>query len=295
MLALKSPSTANIWAVGDVQGCYEQLDSLLEHPEIRNDPNAKIWFAGDIINRGPGSLETLERIIGLGDRAITILGNHDIHCLAVAAGFRKEHPTDTLSDILKSKRRDDYIEWLRHRPLAHHEYKHLMVHAGVLAPWSVEQTLELAEDVSKKVLKADNWHKKLASLFGNEPNRWDNNLKGEERRRVVINALTRIRMCRPDGSMDFNYKGTPWLNPLPPKAKSIPWFEMPNRKTADTTIIFGHWSALGLLIRPNLLALDTGCVWGGRLTAIRLQDRKLIQIPYVKDSADSPHNQPWAL
>lgn len=293
--SLNTLSMPNIWAVGDIQGCYDQLKSLLNHPEIKGDPNCKLWFAGDIINRGKGSLKTLKRIMELGDRAITILGNHDIHCLAVAAGFRKEHPTDTINEILKSKHRDDYIDWLRHRPLAHYDYEHLMVHAGVMQPWSAEKTMELAEEVSNKVLKDKNWRQKLADVFGNEPNYWDDSFKGAKRRRVVINSLTRMRMCQLDGSMDFNYKGAPQLHPYYDEEKILPWFELPNRQASDTTIVFGHWSTLGLLIRPHLLSLDTGCVWGGRLTAIRLNDRKLIQIPYFEDSVDKPSPKVWTL
>ena len=290
-----TPTMPNIWAVGDVQGCYDQLESLLDHPEIRDDPNCKLWFAGDIINRGKGSLKTLKRIMELGDKAITILGNHDIHCLAVAAGFRKEHHTDTISSILKSKHRNDYIEWLRHRPLALYEYDHLMVHAGVMQAWTAEKTMELAQEVCKKVLRNDNWRQKLADVFGNVPNYWDDSFKGSKRRRVVINALTRMRMCHTDGSMDFAYKGAPQLHPYQLEEKVLPWFELPDRKTAETTIIFGHWSTLGLLIRPHLLALDTGCVWGGRLTAIRLNDRKLIQIPYFEDSVEMLSPKIWTL
>ncbi len=288
-------SVPNIWAIGDIQGCYDQLNSLLNHPEIKDDPNCKLWFAGDIINRGKGSLKTLKRIMELGDKAITILGNHDIHCLAVAAGFRKEHPTDTISEILKSKHRNDYIDWLRHRPLAHYDYGHLMVHAGVMQPWSADKAIELAEEVSNKVLKDKHWHQKLSEVFGNEPNYWHDSFKGAKRRRVVINSLTRMRMCQLDGSMDFNYKGAPQLHPYYGEEKVLPWFELPNRQASDTTIVFGHWSTLGLLIRPHLLSLDTGCVWGGRLTAIRLNDRKLIQIPYFEDSVDRPSPKVWTL
>lgn len=289
------PVMPNIWAIGDVQGCYQQLESLLNHPEIRNDPNCKLWFAGDIINRGKDSLKTLKRIMDLDDRAITILGNHDIHCLAVAAGFRREHHTDTIGEILKSKNRSDYIEWLRTRPLAHYDDGHLMVHAGVMKPWTASKAMELAEEVSTKVLKSDNWPQKLASLFGNEPTYWDDSFKGSKRHRVVINALTRMRMCYLNGAMDFSYKGAPQLHPIHRNVKVLPWFELDDRKAADTTIIFGHWSTLGLLIRPRLLALDTGCVWGGRLTAMRLNDRKLIQIPYFEDSVDDLSSRIWTM
>lgn len=269
----------NIWAIGDVQGCYEQLVALLNHPEIRQDPHCKFWFAGDIINRGPGSLKTLQLIMSLGDRAITVLGNHDIHLLSVAAGIRRVQRMDTLDEILNAKHKKDYIDWLRHRPLAHFEHNHLMVHAGVMQDWTAEQTISYANEVSE-ILQSKQWRQQIIHLFGNSPNRWSPDLKGARRHRVIVNALTRMRMCRTDGTMDFNYKGSPALHPEIDQAKVLPWFELPNRKTQDTTIIFGHWSALGLLIRPHLLALDTGCVWGGRLTAIRLHDRKLIQIPY---------------
>ncbi|SUA57318.1 MULTISPECIES: symmetrical bis(5'-nucleosyl)-tetraphosphatase [Oligella] len=292
-----NPASAmpNIWAIGDVQGCYQQLESLLNHPEIRNDPNCKLWFAGDIINRGKDSLKTLKCIMDLGDRAITILGNHDIHCLAVAAGFRREHHSDTIGEILKSKNRNDYIEWLRTRPLAHYAYGHLMVHAGVMKPWTTAKALELAEEVSTKVLRSDKWQQKLAQVFGNEPNQWDDSLKGSKRQRVVINAFTRMRMCFLDGAMDFSYKGAPQLYPLHHGVKVLPWFELDQRQTTDTTIIFGHWSTLGLLIRPHLLALDTGCVWGGRLTAIRLNDRKVIQIPYTEGTVDKLGSKIWSI
>lgn len=289
------PVSPNIWVIGDVQGCYLQLESLLNHPEIRDDPDCKIWFAGDIINRGRNSLKTLKRIMDLGDRAITILGNHDIHLLAVAAGFRREHHTDTIGEILKSKRRDEYIEWIRHRPLAHYEFEHLMVHAGVMQSWTADKTIELAEEVSNKVLKADNWQQKLKTVFGNSPNYWDDSFKGSKRYRVIINALTRMRMCNLDGSMDFDYKGAPPLPPIHGKAKVLPWFELPNRQSAGTTIVFGHWSTLGLLIRPRLLALDTGCVWGGRLSAMRINDRKLIQIPYFEDSVENLSSRIWTM
>lgn len=263
----------NIWAVGDLQGCCNALDELLDQPEIKNDPTCQLWFAGDLINRGPHSLRTLRRIIELGNRAVCVLGNHDLHTLAVAAGIRRENKSDTIDEILHAKDSADLINWLRHQPLAHYEYKHLMVHAGVMAKWDIPTTLRLADEVSD-ALTSIHWKKNLQKMYGNEPTQWKESLEGAKRLRVIINAFTRIRLCTLKGHMDFASKEAPGIN-----KDLIPWFEVPKRKTIDDTIIFGHWSTLGLLLREHLIALDTGCAWGGKLTAIRLSDRKLIQIP----------------
>lgn len=262
-----------VWAIGDIQGCSDALRRLLSHPEITADANARFWVAGDLINRGPGSLDALRQIIALGDRAISILGNHDLHLLGVAAGVRKVSKSDTLDDILHAPDADALLDWLRHRPLAHFEQGHLMVHAGVASTWDVATTLALADEVSA-ALRAKSWKKNMASLFGNKPDRWSKALHGTERLRFAVNALTRVRLCNLKGRLDFDYKGT--MRTIP--AELVPWFDVPDRRTADVTIVFGHWSALGLLMRPNLLSLDTGCVWGGQLTAVRLHDRRIVQV-----------------
>lgn len=263
----------SIWMIGDVQGCCAPLEQLLSHPDISNEPEARFWFAGDLINRGPQSLASLRRIMALGDRAVSVLGNHDLHLLAVAAGVRKPGKSDTIDEILQAPDATDLIDWLRHRPLAHFEHDHLMVHAGVLAKWDVAKTLALAEEV-QTILRGSNWQKALQKMYGNEPTQWKDGHKGGKRLRVIINALTRMRLCSPRGHMEFNTKVAPGAWP----AGLVPWFDVKGRRTRDITVVFGHWSTLGLLVRPNVICLDTGCVWGGALTALRMQDRKMVQI-----------------
>ncbi len=263
----------SIWMIGDVQGCCSPLDRLLSHPDLVGDPLSRFWFAGDLVNRGPQSLDTLRRIIDLGDRATVVLGNHDLHLLATAAGVRKPSKSDTLEPILRAPDAADLINWLRARPLAHFEQNHLLVHAGTLAKWDVAKTLSLAGEV-QDALRGPNWQKALQKMYGNEPATWKEDHKGGKRMRVIINALTRMRLCTPNGHMEFATKVTPGA--WPPGL--VPWFDVPNRATRDVTTVFGHWSTLGLLQRPDVICLDTGCVWGGSLTALRLQDRKLVQV-----------------
>ena len=267
-------NSKNIWVIGDVQGCCVSLESLLDLPDIKNDPDCELWFAGDLINRGPNSLRALRLIMSLGDRAKCILGNHDLHLLAVHAGIRRENRSDTIDDILCAADVESIIDWLRHRPLAYYEDGYLMVHAGILPEWSTKKTLKLAEEIGS-ALRDKNWKKYLQKMYGNEPNKWNDDLSGAKRRRVIINALTRMRMCTPDGAMDFGSKEAPSYSK---NVNLLPWFDMPGRKTEEVTVLFGHWYTLGLMVKKNLLALDTGCVWGGKLTAIRLQDRKVLQV-----------------
>lgn len=263
----------SIWMIGDVQGCCAPLEQLLAHPDITAEPDARFWFAGDLINRGPQSLESLRRIMALGDRAVSVLGNHDLHLLGVVAGIRKPSKSDTIHDILNAPDAQALIDWLRFRPMAHFEQDHLLVHAGVLAKWDVAKTLSVADEV-QKMLRAPNWKKSLQKMYGNEPTQWKEGYKGGKRLRVIINALTRMRLCTPQGHMEFHTKVSPgaWPDGL------VPWFDVKNRRTRDITIVFGHWSTLGLLVRSDVICLDTGCVWGGNLTAVRLQDRKIVQI-----------------
>lgn len=246
---------------------------LLQHPQLAAQPNAQIWFVGDLVNRGPRSLATLRRVIELGDRAVTVLGNHDLHLLAVAAGTHAVKPTDTITDILHAPDADDLINWLRTRPLAHYAHGHLMVHAGVLPQWTVPQTRALAREV-EAVLSGDHWKRFLTQMYGNEPTQWDDTLTGVDRLRVIVNALTRMRFCTAEGVMEFDAKEG--LDSCPPGY--MPWFNAPNRQTGATPVVAGHWSALGLLLRDDVLALDTGCVWGRKLTALRLNDRRVVQI-----------------
>lgn len=237
------------------------MTTLLEQLPADTD----IRFVGDLVNRGPASLETLRIVRDLGDRAQSVLGNHDIHLLAVAAGVRKKGKSDTFDDILSAPDSDELLQWLRHRPMALQEDGFLMVHAGVLPHWSAAQVIDLAMEVEEQ-LRGPNWQDFLAGVFGNSVDRWDDSLRGIERHRVVVNALTRLRFCSAHGVMDLKTKEG--LGKAP--AGVMPWFDVPGRRTADVTIVCGHWSTLGLFMRPDLMALDTGCVWGGKLTAARL-------------------------
>jgi bis(5'-nucleosyl)-tetraphosphatase (symmetrical) len=259
------------YAIGDIQGCFASFMRLLEH--CRFDPAVdRLWLAGDLVNRGPRSLETLRFVKGLGDSAVTALGNHDLTLLLVAEGFGKRGKSDTFDDVLCAPDCDELLFWLRHQRLCHIENGHCLVHAGLLPQWTVAQAAALANEV-ETALRAEGWREFLAHLWGSEPATWRDDLTGWPRLRVIVNAMTRLRFCTPDGVMDFRAKGGP--DSAPPG--HAPWFEAPARKSAGTTLVTGHWSALGLKILPNLLALDSGCLWGGPLTAIRLEDRAIFQ------------------
>ncbi|MBB3213020.1 bis(5'-nucleosyl)-tetraphosphatase (symmetrical) [Herbaspirillum sp. Sphag1AN] len=260
------------YAIGDLQGCGQQLQNLLSLIN-QTEPNAQLLFVGDLVNRGPQSLETLRQLRALGDRAKAVLGNHDLHLLAVSQGIRKQHRTDTLDDILHAPDREELLDWVRHRPLALLEHGHLLFHAGILPEWTAEQTMALAHEV-ETVLRGPDWVEFLRHMYGNEPAHWRDDLQGHDRLRCIVNTLTRLRFCTPDGGIDFTIKEG--LEAAPPGY--VPWFDMPERKTTDVTCVFGHWASLGLTLRPNLIGLDTGCVWGGKLTAVRLEDRELLQV-----------------
>jgi len=260
------------YAIGDLQGCNGQLSQLLAAIDAQS-PDARLIFVGDIVNRGPASLATLRQVRALGARARIVLGNHDLNLLAVSCGLRKPHASDTLDDILQAEDRDALLTWLRHQPLAFAEDGKLFVHAGALPEWTIEQTVALSGEV-ERALQRDDWVDFLRNMYGNTPANWSEELEGFDRLRVIVNALTRLRYCTSDGAMDF--KTAEGIDQVPEGL--VPWFDMPNRKTRDATVVFGHWSTLGLLLRSNLLGLDTGCVWGGKLTAINLQDRSLIQV-----------------
>lgn len=270
-----APSPALPFVIGDLQGCCAPLDALLTELDRRGA--GRLWFAGDLINRGPGSLATLRTVMALGERATAVLGNHDLHLLAVAAGVRTTHRSDTLDDILHAPDRDALIDWIRHRPLAHYEDGYLLVHAGVLPQWDVARVLELAAQVQAE-LRGPDWRAFLSRMFGNHPDRWRDDLAGDDRLRITINALTRLRFCSAHGVIDFKTKEGPGTAP----AGFMPWFDVPDRKSADATVVFGHWSTLGLILRDNLIGTDTGCVWGGKLSAIGLSaapnERPVVQI-----------------
>ncbi len=264
----------SLYCIGDLQGCGAPFERLLE--TIGFSPSRDtLYLLGDLVNRGPDSLAVLRRVSQLGNAAQSLLGNHDLHLLAVAAGVKKAGRKDTLQGILDAPDRAALIDWLRHRPLAISAHGWLMVHAGVLPQWTVSQTLELASEVEGALRRSD-LHDFLTGMYGNQPDRWHDRLQGSDRLRVIVNALTRLRFCTREGVMEFNAKAGADAAP----EGFLPWFDVPARPTAGTPIVFGHWSALvsdkvaqrndfsG--VRSNTLALDTGCVWGNRLTAARL-------------------------
>jgi bis(5'-nucleosyl)-tetraphosphatase (symmetrical) len=248
------------YAIGDVQGCDEELRALLARLRFSADRD-RLWFVGDLVNRGPGSLATLRLVRSLGDNAIVVLGNHDLHLLAVALGAHRRRKSDTLDEVLAAPDRDELLEWLATRALAHAEGNDLMVHAGLVPQWTPAQTLSLAAEVAAALWRDP--RRLFEHMYGNEPDRWDDRLTGMNRLRFIINVLTRLRLCSADGRIDLSIKG----EPPPPPSPLRPWFEFEKRETRQARVIFGHWSALGLVQGPGLLGLDTGCVWGGSLTA----------------------------
>ena len=258
-----------LWVIGDVQGCLGSLQLLLDELP----PSSRLLFIGDVVNRGPQSLASLRFVKSLGSRAVTLLGNHDLHLLAVAAGIRAQHDDDTLGEILAAPDRDELLDWLRALPMALLEAGALFVHAGVLPQWSVEKTLALAGEIEAR-LRAPDYRDFLATMYGNQPAQWDDRLEGADRARCVINALTRLRFIAADGTMDFMVKeGT---TAAPPGL--MPWFDHPARATGGTPVIFGHWSTVGLLLRDDALCVDSGCLWGGNLTALGWPSRRLHQV-----------------
>lgn len=260
------------YAIGDIQGCHDELARLLD--ACRFDPaQDKVWLVGDLVNRGPDSVGVLRLVKSLGDAAVTVLGNHDLAMLAQAEGFGHSHKGDTVQSVFDAPDREDLLAWLRAQKLVHAEGAHLLVHAGLLPQWTVAQAVMLADEVHAW-LRGPHYREFLRHMFGNQPDRWDDTLTGFDRLRVITNACTRMRLCTPDGALEFKFKGE--LRNLPPG--HLPWFDLPQRASADTTIVCGHWSALGLLVRPDLIALDTGCLWGGPLTAMRLEDRQVFQV-----------------
>ena len=252
------------YLIGDLQGCDAPLGRLLER--IGFSPSRDtLYLLGDLVNRGPASAAVLRRLMGYGDAARCLLGNHDLSLLAVAHGHRAPHRNDTMDDILRAPDREAMLHWLRHRSLAIHAHGVLMVHGGVLPPWDLAQVLALAGEV-EAVLRGPDPDAFLAQMWGNRPDRWEDSLAGADRLRLIVNAFTRLRFCTPQGVMDLKASGR--IDQAP--AGMLPWFDVPGRRSADLCIAFGHWSTLGYLRRPDIIALDTGCVWGGCLSALRL-------------------------
>ncbi|TAG26301.1 MAG: symmetrical bis(5'-nucleosyl)-tetraphosphatase [Burkholderiales bacterium] len=263
-----------LYLIGDVQGCDAALGRLLG--EIDFSPSRdQLVLLGDLVNRGPDSLAVLRRLQALGDAAQCLLGNHDLHALAVACGARPAHKSDTLQELLAAPDAPELFDWLSHRELAIFRDRILMVHAGVLPQWDTAKTIALSAEIMPAIRSKDAKNF-FQSMYGNAPNAWRDDLQGAERQRVIINALTRLRFCSAEGEMEFATKEGAGAAP----EGCMPWFDVPDRATADVTIAFGHWSTLGLINRPNLIALDTGCVWGGCLSAMRVDGgrRELVQV-----------------
>lgn len=252
------------YLIGDVQGCDAPLGRLLDKAGFSPSRDT-LYLLGDLVNRGPESAAVLRRLMGYGTSAHCLLGNHDLSLLAVAHGLRAPHRNDTMDAILLAPDSAALLDWVRHRPMALHAQGLLMVHGGVLPSWDLKQTLALAGEV-EAALRGPDLAGFLATMYGNLPDHWDDRLAGADRLRVIVNALTRLRFCTPEGVMDLRTSGG--LAAAPPGY--LPWFDVPGRRTAGTCIAFGHWSTLGFLRRPDIISLDTGCVWGGCLSALRL-------------------------
>jgi len=255
------------YAIGDIQGCDDELQQLLDLLEF--DPAAdKLWLVGDLVNRGPKSLAVVRRIRALGDAAVVVLGNHDLHLLATAFAGIRHKPTDTFDDILNAPDRDELLAWLRGRPMLHHDERlgYTMVHAGLPPQWDLAIAQQCAREL-EAVLRDDAACKELfANMYGDRPKRWSDDLRGIERLRFITNCLTRLRFCRADGTLELAYKGTIAQAP----ADVLPWFRAPHRRSKGLRIVCGHWSALDYHSEDGVLSIDTGCVWGRRLCAVRL-------------------------
>ncbi len=267
-----------LYAIGDLQGCYDPFRQLLDAIDFEPDRDT-LWLTGDLVNRGPKSLKTLRFVKSLGDSVVTVLGNHDLHLLALSHGaVPLSGKFDTLAKTLSAPDIDELVEWLRHRPLAHYseEIDTLLVHAGTHPVWSVSKTLKRAAEV-EAVLRSPKSGSLLAKMYGNRPSYWSGDHKGYGRLRFIINCLTRMRMLTPDMHLNMRATGAPWRA----GKKRIAWFDFPENAWGDTRIAFGHWSQLGLIVLPELVSLDTGCVWGRQLTAVRLDTpvARVYQVP----------------
>lgn len=261
------------YAIGDVQGCYHSFQHLLRC--IRFDASRdSLWLVGDVINRGTGSLPMLRWLYEYQAAIVCVLGNHDLHVLAVAEGLAEPHRSDTVQPLLDAPDSDQLLCWLRHQRMIHFDRHHLMVHAGLLPQWDVAQAMQLGAEV-ETALRADGYRDFLAGMYGNHPASWTPALSGMDRLRLITNAMTRLRVCTAQGEMDFKFKGKLEHAPL----GYLPWFAVAGRRSRDTPVICGHWSMLGLRCSDNIFALDSGCLWGGELSALRLQDHAVFQVP----------------
>ena len=258
------------YAIGDVQGCYDELQELLRRIGF-NGSHDRLWFVGDLVNRGPKSLEVLRFVRSLGARAVTVLGNHDLHLVCQHEGIERRREDDTFGDVLAAPDARELVAWLRTRQMLHVEDRYAMVHAGLLPQWTIAQAAALGGEV-ERALAAPNYREFLANLYGSRPERWDDALGGWDRLRVIVNAMTRLRFCTREGAMELKATG------VAPPAGFLAWFEA-RAPREEPAIVCGHWSALGLKLTDRFALLDSGCVWGGALTALRLEDRWLVQVP----------------
>ena len=266
-----------IYAIGDIQGCYNPFRDLLDAIRFNPDKDT-LWLTGDLVNRGPKSLKTLRYVKKLGDSVVTVLGNHDLHLLAlVAKQVRDGGRFDSLQKILKAKDSDELLDWLRHRPLAHYDESMdtLLVHAGTHPGWTAQQTLARAAEVEAE-LTGDDYKALLGKMYGNSPADWSGGLMGYKRLRFIVNCLTRMRMMTNKMRLNMSHSGTPYRA----RKNLVPWYGFEDPAWSGTRIVFGHWSALGLVVMPDLVSLDTGCVWGRQLTAVRIDKRvpRIIQV-----------------
>jgi bis(5'-nucleosyl)-tetraphosphatase (symmetrical) len=260
------------YAIGDIQGCFKPFQQLLRQIEF-NSGRDTLWLTGDLVNRGPDSLEVLRWVYRHQDSVEVVLGNHDLHLLAVAEGFGRIHEDDTLLEILDAADGKLLLDWLRCQPLMIATEGAAMVHAGLLPEWSIDKAVRLAGEVEDE-LSGPRYRTFLSRLYGNKPTRWSDDLKGMERLRIVVNAMTRMRLVTREGEIDLSFKGEREDAP----EHLIPWFDVEGRRSAGTPIVCGHWSALGLYLTDDVLAIDTGCLWGGSLTALRLEDRQVFSV-----------------
>lgn len=261
-----------VYAIGDVQGCYAELMALLDAIQF-DAVSDQLWFTGDLVNRGPESLRVLRFVRELNERtpsvAITVLGNHDLHLLAVAEGKGQQHRSDTLQEILTAPDRGELLDWLRHQPLLHHDAALgvTLVHAGLPPQWTLAEAKQCAAEV-EEMLRGENYQEYFAHMYGNQPDHWQENLTGWDRLRFITNCFTRLRYCDAKGQLEMQDKGAPGSQ----SAGYVPWFEVDGRQTKDDKVVFGHWSTLGLYRGNNVVSLDSGCLWGEQLTAMRLDD-----------------------
>jgi bis(5'-nucleosyl)-tetraphosphatase (symmetrical) len=255
------------YAIGDVQGCFDELQKLLVEIDFKKQD--KLWFVGDLVNRGPKSLEVLRFVRDLGKRAVVVLGNHDLHLVTQHEGVERKRKDDTFDDVLEADDAGELVGWLRTRPMMHAAQGYAMVHAGLLPQWSIEKAVALGEEVESALVAAD-YRQFLKRMYGSKPEEWSDSLTGWDRLRVIVNAMTRMRFCTRQGRMEFHAKGAK------PPPGYLPWYE--TRPAKEAPIVFGHWSQLGLRLDPHVTGLDSGCVWGGSLSALRLEDRALYQV-----------------